>query len=129
MWEPPYGHILFNKLVSLLCRYKSSPEEVAASCDVTFAMLADPESAVRMFHFKIIPFMSKIFWKLIITFYQVDVACGKHGAASGIGPGKGYYLIVVPNEKDFEQSQYYISCNDWFARVGKWKDFGDSCPV
>lgn len=26
----------------------SSPEEVAASCDVTFAMLADPESAVRM---------------------------------------------------------------------------------
>lgn len=28
-----------------------SPEEVAASCDVTFAMLADPESAVRMFSF------------------------------------------------------------------------------
>lgn len=26
----------------------SSPEEVAASCDITFAMLADPESAVRM---------------------------------------------------------------------------------
>ncbi|KAK4479561.1 hypothetical protein RD792_015079 [Penstemon davidsonii] len=45
--------------------YKSSPEEVAASCDVTFAMLADPESAV-------------------------DVACGKHGAASGMRSGKGY---------------------------------------
>ncbi|KAL0463822.1 UNVERIFIED_CONTAM: Glyoxylate/succinic semialdehyde reductase 2, chloroplastic [Sesamum latifolium] len=45
--------------------YKSSPEEVAASCDVTFAMLADPESAV-------------------------DVACGKHGAASGMSSGKGY---------------------------------------
>lgn len=30
-------------------RYKSTPEEVAAACDVTFAMLADPESAVSMF--------------------------------------------------------------------------------
>ncbi|KAF4362041.1 hypothetical protein F8388_023893 [Cannabis sativa] len=45
--------------------YKSSPEEVAASCDVTFAMLSDPESAV-------------------------DVACGKHGAVSGMSSGKGY---------------------------------------
>ncbi|XP_002280297.1 glyoxylate/succinic semialdehyde reductase 2, chloroplastic [Vitis vinifera] len=54
-----------DPLISLGAKYKSSPEEVAASCDVTFAMLADPESAV-------------------------DVACGKHGAASGIGPGKGY---------------------------------------
>ncbi|XP_018731471.2 glyoxylate/succinic semialdehyde reductase 2, chloroplastic isoform X3 [Eucalyptus grandis] len=45
--------------------YKSSPEEVAAACDVTIAMLADPESAV-------------------------DVACGKHGAANGMSPGKGY---------------------------------------
>lgn len=34
----------------LLCRYKSTPQEVAISCDVTFAMLADPGSAVRMFH-------------------------------------------------------------------------------
>ncbi|KAG8481827.1 hypothetical protein CXB51_027231 [Gossypium anomalum] len=45
--------------------YSSSPEEVAANCDVTFAMLADPESAI-------------------------DVACGKNGAVSGMGPGKGY---------------------------------------
>ncbi|KAK3426773.1 hypothetical protein EUGRSUZ_F03139 [Eucalyptus grandis] len=45
--------------------YKSSPEEVATACDVTIAMLADPESAV-------------------------DVACGKHGAANGMSPGKGY---------------------------------------
>lgn len=35
------------------CRYKSSPEEVAASCDVTFSMLADPESAVRTFSLKV----------------------------------------------------------------------------
>jgi len=24
--------------------------------------------------------------------YQVDVACGKHGVANGIGPGKGCYI-------------------------------------
>ncbi|KAL3824461.1 hypothetical protein ACJIZ3_020490 [Penstemon smallii] len=54
-----------DPLISLGAKYKSSPEEVAASCDVTFAMLADPESAV-------------------------DVACGKHGAASGMSSGKGY---------------------------------------
>ncbi|XP_019458371.1 PREDICTED: glyoxylate/succinic semialdehyde reductase 2, chloroplastic isoform X2 [Lupinus angustifolius] len=45
--------------------YKSSPEEVAASCDVTFAMLADPQSAL-------------------------DVAVGNHGAVNGMAPGKGY---------------------------------------
>ncbi|KAL0694733.1 hypothetical protein Bca4012_061913 [Brassica carinata] len=45
--------------------YKSSPEEVTAACDLTFAMLADPESAI-------------------------DVACGKNGAVSGISSGKGY---------------------------------------
>ncbi|KAK6153590.1 hypothetical protein DH2020_013229 [Rehmannia glutinosa] len=54
-----------DPLISLGATYKSSPEEVAASCDVTFAMLADPESAV-------------------------DVACGKHGAANGMSSGKGY---------------------------------------
>ncbi|XP_027344363.1 glyoxylate/succinic semialdehyde reductase 2, chloroplastic [Abrus precatorius] len=54
-----------DPLISLGAKYKPSPQEVAASCDVTFAMLADPQSAV-------------------------DVACGKHGAANGMGPGKGY---------------------------------------
>lgn len=54
-----------DTLISLGAKYESSPAEVAASCDVTFAMLADPESAV-------------------------DVACGKHGAASGMSQGKGY---------------------------------------
>ncbi|KAJ7951612.1 Glyoxylate/succinic semialdehyde reductase 2 [Quillaja saponaria] len=54
-----------NPLISLGAKYKSSPEEVAASCDVTFSMLADPQSAL-------------------------DVACGKHGAASGMSPGRGY---------------------------------------
>lgn len=52
-------------LISLGAKYKSSPKEVAASCDVTFAMLADPESAL-------------------------DVACGDHGAAKGMSTGKGY---------------------------------------
>ncbi|XP_073224998.1 glyoxylate/succinic semialdehyde reductase 2, chloroplastic-like isoform X2 [Cicer arietinum] len=49
--------------------YKSSPEEVATSCDVTFSMLVDPKSAV-------------------------DVSCGKHGAANGMGPRKGCYIKV-----------------------------------
>ncbi|XP_045799982.1 glyoxylate/succinic semialdehyde reductase 2, chloroplastic [Trifolium pratense] len=54
-----------DPLINLGAKYKPSPEEVATSCDLTFAMLADPQSAV-------------------------DVALGKHGAANGIGPGKGY---------------------------------------
>ncbi|PQQ09869.1 glyoxylate/succinic semialdehyde reductase 2 chloroplastic [Prunus yedoensis var. nudiflora] len=54
-----------DPLISLGAKYKPSPQEVAASCDVTFAMLADPESAV-------------------------DVALGKHGAANGMSSGKGY---------------------------------------
>lgn len=54
-----------DPLISLGAKYKPSPEEVAASCDVTIAMLADPDSAA-------------------------DVAFGKHGAANGMAPGKGY---------------------------------------
>ncbi|WVY99906.1 hypothetical protein V8G54_025976 [Vigna mungo] len=54
-----------DPLISLGAKYKPSPEEVAASCDVTFAMLADPQSAL-------------------------DVACGKHGAVNGMDSGKGY---------------------------------------
>ncbi|XP_030967702.1 glyoxylate/succinic semialdehyde reductase 2, chloroplastic-like [Quercus lobata] len=54
-----------DPLISLGAKYKSSPREVAASCDVTFAMLANPESAL-------------------------EVACGEHGAASGMSSGKGY---------------------------------------
>ncbi|CAA2965420.1 glyoxylate succinic semialdehyde reductase 2, chloroplastic [Olea europaea subsp. europaea] len=57
-----------DPVISLGAKYKSSPEEVAASCDVTFAMLADPDSAV-------------------------EVACGNHGAAGGMSPGKGYVDI------------------------------------
>jgi len=47
------------------CRYVPSPAQVASSCDVTFAMLADPQSAA-------------------------EVACGAGGAAEGLAPGKGY---------------------------------------
>jgi len=36
-----------DPLVGLGAKYKSSPEEVTATCDLTFAMLADPESAVH----------------------------------------------------------------------------------
>ncbi|WCJ39502.1 glyoxylate reductase 2 [Euphorbia peplus] len=54
-----------DPLISLGAKYKPTPEEVAAACDVTFAMLADPESAV-------------------------EVACGKNGVATGMSSGKGY---------------------------------------
>uniref|UniRef100_A0A2P2KRQ5 Uncharacterized protein MANES_11G025200 n=1 Tax=Rhizophora mucronata TaxID=61149 RepID=A0A2P2KRQ5_RHIMU len=54
-----------DPLTSMGAKYRPSPEEVAAACDVTFAMLADPESAV-------------------------EVAFGNQGAASGMSPGKGY---------------------------------------
>ncbi|ERM93969.1 hypothetical protein AMTRI_Chr05g60460 [Amborella trichopoda] len=57
-----------DPLINLGAKYESSPMEVASSCDVTFAMLADPESAV-------------------------DVACGTQGVIHGIGPGKGYVDI------------------------------------
>ncbi|WVZ69976.1 hypothetical protein U9M48_018687 [Paspalum notatum var. saurae] len=45
--------------------YEPSPAQVTSSCDVTFAMLADPQSAA-------------------------EVACGADGAAQGLAPGKGY---------------------------------------
>ncbi|KAF0916270.1 hypothetical protein E2562_005886 [Oryza meyeriana var. granulata] len=54
-----------DPLLTLGARFESSPAGVASSCDVTFAMLADPESAV-------------------------EVACGANGAAQGMAPGKGY---------------------------------------
>ncbi|KAK2402785.1 glyoxylate reductase [Trifolium repens] len=57
-------------LISLGAKYQPSPEEVAASCDLTFTMLADPQKCG--------------------VYISVDVACGKHGAANGMGSGKGY---------------------------------------
>ncbi|WOK91349.1 hypothetical protein Cni_G00040 [Canna indica] len=54
-----------DHLIDAGARYEPSPADVAASCNVTFAMLADPESAI-------------------------DVACGTNGAVKGMGPGKGY---------------------------------------
>lgn len=54
-----------NQLKEMGIKYLSTPAELASTCDVTFAMLADPESAI-------------------------EVACGINGVASGIGPGKGY---------------------------------------
>nr|CAB3473348.1 unnamed protein product [Digitaria exilis] len=54
-----------DPLLSLGAKYEPSPAGVASSCDVTFAMLADPQSAA-------------------------EVACGANGAAEGLAPGKGY---------------------------------------
>ena len=109
VWIPNWRRT-FGQITILLCRYKSSPEEVAAACDVTFAMLADPECAVRMFFF---------FWNIIVQFvvltsevqlrcsiFQVEVACGKNGAVSGMGPGKGYYLLVFPYADPFSACRW-----------------------
>nr|AAF79475.1 F1L3.35 [Arabidopsis thaliana] len=83
-----------DPLVGLGAKYKSSPEEVTATCDLTFAMLADPESAVRMSHFCLrlffFYFHSILKQKLYFAFCQIDVACGKNGAIFGISSGKGY---------------------------------------
>lgn len=62
-----------DPLINLGAKYQSSPQEVAASCDVTFAMLADPNSAL-------------------------DVACGENGAASGMAPGKGYVDVSTVDD-------------------------------
>jgi len=70
---------------------------VTATCDLTFAMLADPESAVRMSHFCLrlffFYFHSILKQKLYFAFCQIDVACGKNGAIFGISSGKGYLLL------------------------------------
>lgn len=60
-------------MVVLLCRYKSTPQEVAISCDVTFAMLADPESAVRMFHLDFFLAFTTI---PVITIYSYSLSGG-----------------------------------------------------
>ncbi|KAE8651287.1 glyoxylate/succinic semialdehyde reductase 2, chloroplastic isoform X2 [Cucumis sativus] len=62
-----------DPLINLGAKYQSSPQEVAASCDVTFAMLADPNSAL-------------------------EVACGENGAASGMSPGKGYVDVSTVDD-------------------------------
>ncbi|XP_022152652.1 glyoxylate/succinic semialdehyde reductase 2, chloroplastic-like isoform X1 [Momordica charantia] len=62
-----------DPLINLGAKYQSSPQEVAASCDITFAMLADPKSAL-------------------------DVACAENGAASGMALGKGYVDVSTVDD-------------------------------
>ncbi|KAJ4768306.1 glyoxylate reductase 2 [Rhynchospora pubera] len=54
-----------DNLINLGAKYEPTPEQVASSCDVTFAMIADPASAAA-------------------------VATGENGAIQGLGSGKGY---------------------------------------
>lgn len=81
-------------------RYEPSPADVASSCDVTFAMLADPESAVYalvsensclQYYFVFVKaHMADLIIRLMVcTSTQVEVACGANGAAQGMAPGKG----------------------------------------
>ncbi|KQK08390.1 hypothetical protein BRADI_2g41630v3 [Brachypodium distachyon] len=62
-----------DPLLSLGAKFEASPARVASSCDVTFAMLADPESAA-------------------------EVACGTNGAAEGMAPGKGYVDVSTVDD-------------------------------
>ncbi|XP_037405724.1 glyoxylate/succinic semialdehyde reductase 2, chloroplastic-like isoform X2 [Triticum dicoccoides] len=62
-----------DPLLSLGAKFESSPARVASSCDVTFAMLADPESAF-------------------------EVACGANGAAEGMAAGKGYVDVSTVDD-------------------------------
>ena len=91
IWKLIWLNRIFQLCFTWLCfcRYKSSPEEVAASCDVTFAMLADPQSAVRIFQLYLLDPIAFQLSTVIFTTFQVDVAFGKHGATNGLGPGKG----------------------------------------
>ncbi|KAG5575665.1 hypothetical protein H5410_055799 [Solanum commersonii] len=75
-------------LISLGAKYKSSPEEVATSCDVTFAMLADPESAVRVY------LSGCCLWKIW--------SCKR----MGLGKGDMYRCIVL-DEKKFKWLPHY----------------------
>ncbi|XP_076881152.1 glyoxylate/succinic semialdehyde reductase 2, chloroplastic-like isoform X1 [Bidens hawaiensis] len=80
-----------DPLIDIGAKYKPSPAEVAASCDVTFAMLADPESAVSMSLYNTFLKYYKSTVDNYGSFYdQLVVACGEEGAASGMSPGKGY---------------------------------------
>ncbi|XP_048550881.1 glyoxylate/succinic semialdehyde reductase 2, chloroplastic isoform X2 [Triticum urartu] len=62
-----------DPLLSLGAKFESSPARVASSCDVTFAMLADPESAF-------------------------EVACGANGAVEGMAAGKGYVDVSTVDD-------------------------------
>lgn len=52
-------------------------------------MLADPQSAVRIFQLYLLDPIAFQLSTVIFTTFQVDVAFGKHGATNGLGPGKG----------------------------------------
>ncbi|KAK1265216.1 hypothetical protein QJS04_geneDACA017893 [Acorus gramineus] len=62
-----------DHLISMGAKYEPSPQEVASACTVTFAMLADPDSAL-------------------------DVACGKYGALHGMTEGKGYVDVSTVDD-------------------------------
>lgn len=67
-----------DELVAQGARQASSPQAVSADCDVTFAMVSDPEAALA-------------------------IACGENGVAAGIGDGRGY---VDMSTVDAQTSQH-----------------------
>jgi len=63
-----------DPLMALGAEHGSTPREVAASCDITIAMLSDPDAALA-------------------------VALGKDGVAEGIGAGRGYVDMSTVDDK------------------------------
>lgn len=59
-------------------------------------MLADPNSAVSIFHYS---YLNRADVSILTNLnlwgfcFQLDVACGENGAASGMAPGKGYCFL------------------------------------
>lgn len=63
-----------DPLISEGAKRGESPEQTAAACDVTFAMLADPAGAM-------------------------EVACGPQGAVKGLSAGKGYVDVSTVDDE------------------------------
>ncbi|UFS70404.1 NAD(P)-dependent oxidoreductase [Geomonas sp. RF6] len=63
-----------DQLVALGAKRGMTPKEVASTCDITIAMLADPEAALQ-------------------------VALGKDGVVEGIGEGRGYVDMSTVDDK------------------------------
>lgn len=89
-------------------RYKSSPEEVAASCDVTFAMLADPDSAVSTYfggyHFLLISLISNY-----RTSFSGGSCMRKSWSCRWYEPWKRVCFACSPSRKDLLDNFFRIS--------------------
>lgn len=101
-------NLIFYSNISIIteqvhcCRYKPSPQEVAACCDVTFAMLADPESAVSIFYLQFfgylyLQFFARFFFSFLFLIvnnliYSMKFTEGKNSIQTKI-PKKNTWVV------------------------------------